>query len=258
MSLTRIDCFVHRGAAAGLDSSSFVVVNPRRRPASVVVACSGAVAHRLGSQVAYKLALEHFVDGVLDFYEGRGAEVAAHAVGAPAVAASVTEPSEVSVEVLEAAFKRANRSVYEFGHKLAAGGRLAASLLGVVIEEEIVAAGRVARGAAYLVRSGEVFPFFDRGVGSVQEKDCVGANAMVEVELASIPLQESDCVIALSEVLSVEHEKQLPLLVSRAEAGQDLAAHLVSGLALPTEPAFTLVARIGPRAVYLEEVVDES
>ena len=115
----------------------------------------------------------------------------------------------------------------------------------------------MASGAAYLVRGGEVFPFFERSAGSVQEKDCVGANAMVEVELASIPLQESDCIVALSEPLSVEQERRLPSLVSGAEAGIDVSAHVVAGLALETEPAFTLVARVGPRAVYLDEVVDE-
>ena len=218
-----------------------------------MAAYSGAVASRLGSQVAYKLALEHFVDGVLDFYEGRRTQVSAQAVGAAPATALEESTNELSVEVLEAAFKRANRSVYDFGHKLAAGGRLAASLLGLVIEDDIVAAGRVANGAAYLVRSGEVLPFFEKRVAAVEESDCVGANSMVEVELASIPLQEADCIVAVSEALSPAQERVLKGKLLEGEG--DLAASLVAALGEGSQPAFTLVARIGPKAVYLEDVV---
>lgn len=68
--------------------------------------------------------------------------------------------SVVSLELLEKAFKAADDSVYQFGHKLAAGGRLSTSLIGLVIEKNLIAAGRVGHGNAYLCREGEVFPFF--------------------------------------------------------------------------------------------------
>ena len=123
-----------------------------------------------------------------------------------------------------------------------------------MIEDDIVAAGRVASGAAYLVRSGEIFPFFEKRVDPVSESDCVGVNAMVEVELASIPLQEADCIVAVSRALTPAEETVLKGPALQGEG--DLAAKFVSGLSDSVQPTFVLVARIGPKAVYLDEVVE--
>src|SRR5436190_1494747 len=100
MSLTHIDCFIFRGNGAPSDSSSFVAVNPRHVPGSLVVANALAARESISSQVACKLALEHFLDGVLDYYSG-GPENN----GATSSIKPKEYPPEISLEVLEAAFK---------------------------------------------------------------------------------------------------------------------------------------------------------
>ena len=69
-------------------------------------------------------------------------------------------------ELIIDVIKNANESVYSFGHKLAAGGRMASSLLGIVIEENTIAAGRVGAGSAYLYREGDLFSFFESSADS--------------------------------------------------------------------------------------------
>lgn len=253
MSLTHINCHFFRGERAKIDTSSFVALNPRRIPGSLVVAGSTAARESIGSQVACRLALEHFVDGVLDFYEKQDR--------AKNVKAQPDE--EISLGVLEAAFKRANSSVYHFGHQLAAGGKMAASLIGLVIEERIVAAGRVASGSAYLLRGGELFPFFESG--EVQRSDptlgaFVGANALVAVELASVPIQESDTVIVFSRKLNSEQEGVLLEAVRGIERfSNDNCAFIVRALFPGKDDiAFSMTATIGPETIYLNKALNGS
>src|SRR4051794_26630480 len=99
--LSRIDCHIFRGAEASIDTSSYIALNPTRKPGSLLIAASTAVRESIGSQVACRLALEHFVNGVLSFFEdGRHA----NQTGSDGV------QDEISQEILEAAFKNANAS----------------------------------------------------------------------------------------------------------------------------------------------------
>ena len=246
MPLTHIDCQFHRGEGASADTSSYVALNPTLTPGSLLLAGSSAARGSIGSQVACRLALEHFVEGVVEFFEAAGRRASAGgAFGHP----------EISVEVLEAAFKKANRSVYSFGHKLAAGGRMAASLLGLVIQDSLIAAGRVGAGSAYLHRQGELFPFFEaRESGAA---DFVGSNSLVAVELASIPVEPADSVLAFSCRLRDEQEAGLRSQLAGADLGRAGALReLVSGLwSDPREPGFALAAQLGPQTIYLAQAV---
>ena len=242
MALTRLDCHLYRGARAELDGSSFVVLNPSQKPGTVVVSCAAAVRTGIGSQVACKLSLEHFVNGVLDFY------------GKPHDRAQDTV-SSVSVEVLEAAFKSANTSVYEFGHKLAAGGRLAACLLGLVIEDDVIAAGRAGAGSAYLFRQGELFPFFETKEIAQGEDTWVGSQSLVTVELASVPIQESDRLVVFSQTLRESQEERLRHVLSDAEelSAEVLELVVKNTVDAPHELAFACAAQLGPKTIYLSE-----
>ena len=240
MTLTRIDCQFYRGAAA--ESASFAALNPARKPGSIVAAGSSAGRESLGGQVACKLALEHFVDGVLEFFDPAGQS---------------GNGGDITLEVLESAFRRANSSVYQFGHQLAAGGRLAASLIGVVIQNSVVATGRVGSGSAYLYRAGELFPFFEqRSQGS---EVFIGANSVVSVELASVPIEETDTIFVFSETLSVELESDLLDFLDGADLRSSRLCSEVIGYLFPeiASVSFGMVLGVGPDTIYLSEALPQ-
>jgi hypothetical protein len=266
MVLTRLDCDFFRGDRAPADSSSFVALNPFAQPSRLVFAGSSVVRQGLGSQVAYRLALDYFVHGVDSHYAtGQGQ------------AGSEAE-DEAVVGVLEAAFRSANSSVYSFGHKLAAGGRMAASLLGVAIENGRFATGRVGTGSVYLFRGNQLFPFFEVDeseslrVGDAPEfpedgispkRTFVGSNSIVDVELASVGLQGQDVVCVFSRPLTSLNEtllfESLENLYSEGFPLQRMpnVATRVCGEVF-TEPesiSFAMVLGIGPDVVYCGDAV---
>ncbi len=252
MALTRIDCHFFRGALANSDTSSFVGINPDKKPGSLVVAGACAVREGIGSQVACKLSLEHFLDGVLNYFGEGGTK------------GDESSPPEVSLQVLEAAFRDANSAVYDFGLKLAAGGRMSASLLGLVVEDAVVAAARVGRGSAFLLRGGELFPFFE-GPGADRRVDdpalglYIGAQSLVSVELASVPLQSGDVLLLFSEDIDDEGARAIVSRSPQIDFIAPSASEEVSQAALPDPErlAFGISAMIGPDAIYLDRPLDE-
>jgi hypothetical protein len=266
MSLTRLDCDIFRGRDVVADASSFVAVNPVAKPARLVFAGSTAVMQGLGSQVAYRLALEHFLRGVEAHYQA--------APNRPAVSTD----EDAVVQVLEDAFRAANSSVYAFGHKLAAGGRMAASLLAFAIEAERFAAARVGLGSVYLFRDNQLFPFFssegiDRSVVgdveefpkdlSVQRQAFVGSNSIIDVEIASVTLGPGDIVCAFSRSLTALNEtllfQHLETLIQEGFPElqpRDLAERLcVEVFTEPDTLSFCCVAAVGPEVIYCAKVV---
>ena len=156
MALTRLDCHTFRGEQAPKEVSSFVAINPHLQPARAVFAGSSAIRDSVGSQVAYRLALDYFIQGVEECFTEKG------------LGASSLSAEELTVKVVEDAFRVANTSVYSFGHKLSAGGRMAATLLGVVIDQGRLATGRVGYGSVYLFRNRQLYPFFEPPPGDVE------------------------------------------------------------------------------------------
>lgn len=250
MALTRIDCQIFRGPEATPDRSLYAVINPTREPGSLVVAGAIAARDNLGGQVASRLALEHFVESILN----------ASSAAPTAVTATMqpTEAEDRCVSLIEGAFRSANTSVYEFGHKLAAGGRMAASLIGFYIRDRVIAAGRAGSVSAYLLRDGEVCPFFTDSEPGEKVTGYVGENSVVTVELSSIELRAHDVIIALPTILAQEQRAILTgyALRPRSEEGSPLAP-LVESLYLNTEQvAFVLQAQVGPEVIYLNRIVD--
>jgi len=212
MTLTRLDCDIFRGSQAVPEASAFVALNPVVKPAHMVFAGSTAAVQGVGSQVAYRLAIDYFVEGVASHFEQGGQE------------ALVTDDAESAVEALEAAFRVANASVYGFGHKLAAGGRMAASLLAFIVDQRKFAAARVGQGSVYLFRRNQLFPFFssegiDRAVvgdapeysadSASQRQAFVGSHSIIDVEVASVMLDPGDYVVAFSRPLTTLNETLL-------------------------------------------------
>ncbi|MEY4667371.1 MAG: hypothetical protein RL518_70 [Pseudomonadota bacterium] len=266
MALTRLDCHLYRGEKAAHDVSSFVAFNPEMTPSRMIFAGSSAARESLGSQVAYRLAIDYFLKGVEESY-------ATQATKAP-----LAKGEESVVKVLEDAFRSANSSVYSFGHKLSAGGRMAATLLGVAIQDGRIATGRVGFGSVYLFRKNQLYPFFDPPegeidkVGDAQEfpdhfatrkYSFVGTNSLVDVEMASVDLQGEDIICAFSRPLTSLNEtllfESLEALVADGfplVAQEDPAARLCHDVF--TEPetlSYALVASVGPDAIYCSRPV---
>lgn len=268
MSLTRLDCDIFRGREVVADASAYVAFNPVLRPSQLIFAGSTAVVQGLGSQVAYRLAIDYFLKGVEDYYQGLGA------AGSEVVD---TGDEESAVRVLEEAFRVANASVYGFGHKLAAGGRMAASLLAFMIEGRKFAAARVGQGSIYLFRGNQLFPFFssegvDRAVvGDVDEfsevlsqrQAYLGSHSIIDVEVASVALNPGDVVVAFSRPLTTLNETLLfqHLEVVMGDAFPDsqppgLAEQLcVDVFTQPDTLSFACVAALGPEVIYCSKVV---
>ncbi len=241
MSLTKIDCYFYRGFGAVSGNSSYVALNPWNKPGSMVVGCSVAIRDSLGSQVACKMALENFTTTVLDFYEKRVKQDGSE------------DPADVTLDILQRGFERANTSVYDFGHKLAAGGKLTASLLGLVIEREFVAAGLVGPGSAYLYRAGELSAFFEK---KSNPGSYVGSQVEIAVELASIEVLEGDQIILFSRELTNAQEHQARETLRMMGKGGDPCARLVKELFEDqAQLGFAMIAKVGPQAIYLEEAI---
>lgn len=261
MALTRLDCHLYRGEKAAHDVSSFVALNPEMEPSRMVFAGSSAARDSLGSQVAYRLAIDYFVKGIESSYATRQ--------NAP----EGVKGEEVVVKVLEEAFRSANSSVYSFGHKLSAGGKMAASLLGVVIQDGRLATGRVGFGSVYLFRKNQLYPFFDTPQGEAEKVgdarefpddfatrkySFVGTNSLVDVELASVELHGEDIICAFSRPLTSLNETLLfESLESLVADGFPLVPQEDAGVRLChdvfTEPetlSYALVASVGPDVIY--------
>jgi hypothetical protein len=263
MGLTRLDCHLFRGEKAAHDVSSYVALNPNAEPSRLVFAGSSAARESLGSQVAYKLAVDYFVSGIQSYYESKAREF---------------KGEDRVVKALEEAFRSANSSVYSFGHKLSAGGRMAASLLGVVIEDGRIATGRVGFGSVYLFRKNQLYPFFEAPEGESEKVGdasefpddmatrryaFVGSHSLVDVELASVELQGEDIVCAFSRPLTSLNETLLfeGLEALRAEGFPleripEAAARLCGDVF--TEPetlSYAMIAAVGPEALYCARAV---
>lgn len=258
MAFTRLDCHIFRGEEAANDSSSFVALNPFMVPSRMVFAGSSAARGSIGSQVAYRLALDYFVKGVETSF---------------GAAPSKDGGDERAVKALEEAFRSANSSVYSFGHKLSAGGRMAASLLGFVIEGGRLATGRVGFGSVYLFRNNQLYPFFEAPEGETErigdaaefpddyanrKYSFIGSNALVDVDLASVELRGDDVICAFSRPLTTLNETLLfesleslrgegMLSQKQGEAAMRLCTEVFTE---PETVSYALVATIGPDTIY--------
>lgn len=236
-SLTKIDCDFFRGPLVAPGRSSFVAINPTAKPGTLVIAGTSVVDDGIKGQVACRLALEHFIEGVLDHYaQGKKRAV----------------PEEDSVAILEAGFKRANRSVFDFSQKMLASGKLTSSLVGVVIEDDFVSVGRVGHGGVYVYRGGEVAPFLDP---CGERPQMLGADATVRVQLATLGLEGCDEVIAVSRELASVEVQSVAGCIKGAEEDERLALGTIVGLFNDSRNLdFACRASLGPRAIYLAKV----
>lgn len=241
MSLTKLDCDFYKGAQSspGNERSCYVAFNPTLSPGNLVVAESTAVYDKISSYLACRLALEHFTEGILGFFDKNR---------------EFLEKKVLGEEALEEAFKSSNRSVYEFGHKMAAADRMTAALMGTVIQGQNVSIGRVGRHAAYLLRAGEVLPFFDSSELETATQKGAGTGSVC-VDLTSIALQEEDKLLLCSEQLSDRQKERLTKLLPSFDWNATAPATRICHSIFLTELArieTCITVKIGPKVHYLK------
>lgn len=245
MSLAHLECHLYRPERANSATSSYVSFAPRRDPGSVVVACSIASRESIGSQVACHLTLEHFTGGILEYYQGR--ERGDQAID--------------GIEALEHAIQSTNSSVYHFGHRLSAGGRMSAHLMSLVIEGDVASAARIGTGGVYLCREGRAFPFFDppsRGSTEVHPEGLVGAHSLVSVELSTIKVREYDTLLFVAGTLNEDQEARLSYTIDHVleHSVRPSAALARTLFTRRDEPPFTMIVRVNEEVIELQEEVE--
>jgi serine/threonine protein phosphatase PrpC len=207
------------------------------------MAAGQTVLGGVGSKVAVRLAVDYLVEAGITRVE-------------QLKAAPGSEPAQEHAQrILEAGFKAANSAVYDFGHKLSAGGRMAASLVGISVRNSIIAAARVGSGSGYIYREGVLAAFFEssefEALNESQQRDrALGINSLVAVDLASLALKPNDLIVVLSRELEVHEVQQLRYalgVLSSSEICQALQLEL--GKLRPLSFIFSL--RVGPEALYL-------
>jgi hypothetical protein len=240
-SLTKIDCSIKEGSGLLAKGEHYTLFNPIKEPGCVVGIFSSPARETVSGNIASKLALDHFASAITD---------------------ALVKPSAQDIEAkvvasLEYAFKESNRNVYEFGHQLAAGGRMGASLMAVVVQRGIIAIGKTDSGSVYIIRNGEVVPFFiETHRDAATSPNYVGLNSLVNVEVSSLPLQSGDEIIAFSKTLTMEEEGKLVDTVQVAlMTGRD---SLVLGIdhifSERMDIPVLLTISVGPEGIYLAEV----
>lgn len=280
MTITHLECSYFRGSSLRSEEASLVALNPSNFPGSLVMAGASALPGSLGSQVACRLALEQFVEGILEFFELspekfksaanlEGEKIHSAKLATEKVATEIDSrpadegtPRIESVAALEAAFRKANSSVYSFGHKLAAGGRLATSMFAMVVSEDHIATARVGEASCFLLREGELFPFFEEKPRASNSDQLVGSQSSVSLEVASVLLQEHDLVVAFSR----EPNRQALTQMSADIAGQKSEredSSLCTRLCMRLFPdcdklEYAFLTRFGPKTIYLTEEIEST
>lgn len=249
MSLTKVDCVIAESPLPHDPGELFSVLNPIARPGCIVAGFVKAISHTVSGQIASRLALEHYLDSTSQFLTQKRTALLSG------------ERDTIILEALERAFREANRSVYDFGHKLAAGGRMGASLLGLILYDSFIAVGKSDIGSVYIVRSGEVVPFFveesNLDGNTSLTRNLVGANSLVNIELSSLPLEPNDQVIAFARTVLPKEEAKLVDCVRAGFLDSTSAMKFLSSqvFSANVETPATVIINLGPEGIYLEEAV---
>lgn len=240
MTLSKIDCDVFRGANTNLNSSSYSVLNPGMTPGCMSFCGAYAVKESLGSKLACTLSIERFNEAVTGFYTNKSIE-------------KKEDEEPISQSILELAFKQTNSAVYNFGHKLAAGGKMSASVMGAVLDNNSIAVGKIGGWSAYLVRDKFLYPFFESKNEST-DKPFLGSQLGVNVQTTFVPIEEDDIFLAFSKTFSQKEEQNLLDLVSELNTVVPSMARHITEFACNNskEIAFSIYSKIGPASIYLD------
>jgi len=185
------------------------------------------------SQIAVRMALDAMKTEALSF--------SSKSTSAGESKGGKNNSSRIGLEFLQSAFREANQQVYQYGHRMLAGGHLGAMAMLLVFDGKKCSLGRVGSYGAFLWRQGKLQPFYEspaeREVHSKQpgmRDHFIGANAQILVDLAAVSMRDGDVVVltslATSEKLFAVGEKVLREMTSLDEAVKEFSYEMLGSL----------------------------
>lgn len=214
----------------------------------------------IGSQIALRMSLETAVRGPLDQATS---------------AAGNTEGGAQAIELVRTAFREANRTVYEYAHRMAQGGNVSATGLVGAYDGSKFGVGVVGDHLSLIIRQGRALSFLDQARNDSSERvgaleRFIGANAKILVELAATDLKLGDLVILsnlpfrawLLELSQEVAKLDLPLASTCRRFAQEALRQQEGGLTKGGEKVLrnimVFMLRVGSPTISLsaEQVVD--
>ena len=204
------------------------VVDERRAPcrvAAFTLCCPGnplllsfveGVSGNITSQIAVQLSHDAIAERALEF--------ACELSRAPESLAGGDDP--LSLRFVREALKAANTGVYEYSHRMAAGGQVSATGFVASFDGVKFGLGQVGSYETYVWRSGQLEPFYDYSeevLDSSREgilRRFIGANAQILVDLAAVNVRQGDIVV----LTSMCREERFPAVVERVLSTTDSLA----------------------------------
>lgn len=202
-SAARDTCADERGRVI----TDHLVCSPCLKEGVLVVDWFEAERGSIVSQIALRLSREAMLSAAIE-------------LGA---AAAVDDKGGLASAIVRKSFKDANEQVYQYAHRMAAGGKAAARAFCAVFDGIRLSIGKVGPYASYLCRGGRVELLHQSGgeedarAGILQR--FIGANAQILVDLASAKVEEGDTFV----LTTVPHTEDLSVEIGRIiAAGQSL------------------------------------
>jgi hypothetical protein len=109
-----------------------------------------------------------------------------------------------SAQIIQGAFREANRQLYSYGAKMLGSGKLSASGITACFDGERFSVGRTGGYECYLFRGGRLVRFYesdsdDRNKFNPNAMDrLLGQNKQVLVDIASVKVEEGDVMVVTS------------------------------------------------------------
>lgn len=124
---------------------------------------------------------------------------------------SADEVTSNATTIVRQALKEANSRVYEYSHRMGAGGKMGASGLVAVFDGSSFTVGKVGAYLGYAWRSNEFVSLFkdERSEQSGVLDRFLGANVQVLVDLATVPTQPGDICLITNVLLSLDTQQDI-------------------------------------------------
>ncbi len=177
-------------------------------------------------------------------------------------------------DVVRDVFREANRQVYQYAHRMQAGGQVGATGFVCAFDGECFAAAKVGVYEHYLWRNRELIRLHRQSsdaetqsaAGTLQR--FIGANSQILVDFASVTLRDGDCLLVTTLGVGEEFEHVIRDVLSRTMDTEEISRQLCTR-ALPSNLAkgagaawvlrrnlFFAVMQVGRPVIALTNVID--
>lgn len=197
------------------------------------------------SQIAVKMAFDAALERSLDPTLGK-----------------TTSP--LASAVVREAFKEANARVYQYGHRMGAGGTMAASGVLAALADGRFTVGRVGSYEGFLFRAGAITPLFEpaeaqpRPTAGVLTR-FIGANAQILVDLASLEVRDEDIIVFTTATLDSAALRICEELLGSSLPLASKGTRLLRDLQVKQDaarPQILALLQVGRPTIVLREVIE--